>query len=437
MKHTIFLCDHHWTIEQIFITSPVFPMKTGANFADFLTDSEELDHPSQPKESGQFILSLHFSDPCLQATGIVASFTDHYLVFLYPAELTGNLNDFLQDYIRHLNWAIDHFTPPYRDEYFQIQQMNNQLINSQRALIKTNQRLQNALLEVRTANDRIALLERDELTGLHTLSAFYHYAQEMLDQNPSTAYDIIILNFQKFKRVNESFGRIAGNLLLKNFSLLLLGLDHTEQGLFARNSSEFYILMPSSLHFYKDLSEEAGSFIRSYPLPLQMHTIIGIYSTEFERLPVETMCDRALLAIDSASSHQENLVLFYQQKLHENLKLEHLILDHIQDALAHQEFLLYLQPKVSIADGHIIGAEALIRWQHPDLGWITPDKFIPLLEKNDLIYEVDKYIWEQACKILSFQKQNSLPVTSISVNAALSDLYKKDLPDVLRNLLKK
>lgn len=326
-------------------------------------------------------------------------------------------------------------TTPYKDEYFQIQQMNNQLINSQRALMKSNQRLQNALQEVRSANSRISLLERDELTGLFTISAFYQHAQKELDQHPLVSYDIIILNLQKFKRVNETFGRVAGNLLLKNFSIFLLGLPHAEDGLFARSSAAFYILMPSALAFHEILAEKSASFIRNYPLSLQMHTAIGIYQTDFERLPIETMCDRALLAIDSIANRKESLVSFYDHTLHNSLKLEHLILDHVQEALHDEEFLLYLQPKVLIEDGSIIGAEALVRWEHPTLGWITPDKFIPLLEKNDLIYELDQYIWEKACQVLSFQKRHELPLTPISVNAARSDLYQPDLLDVLQNLM--
>lgn len=328
-------------------------------------------------------------------------------------------------------------TTPYKDEYFQIQQMNNQLINSQRALMKSNQRLQNALQQVRSANDRISLLERDELTGLFTVSAFYQHTQKELDQHPSVSYDIIILNLQKFKRVNETFGRITGNLLLKNFSLFLLGLDHAETGIFARASAAFYVLMPSELHFHETLANASASFIRNYPLSLQLHTAIGVYQTDFERLPVETMCDRALLAIDSIANRKESLVSFYDHTLHDSLKLEHLILDHVQEALHDGEFLLYLQPKVRIKDGSIIGAEALVRWQHPTLGWITPDKFISLLEKNDLIYELDQYIWEKACQVLSFQKEQGLPLTPISVNAARSDLYQPDLLDVLQTLIRR
>ncbi len=92
---------------------------------------------------------------------------------------------------------------------------------------------------------------------------------------------------------------------------------------------------------------------------------------------------------------------------------------------------------MEIATGKVIGAEALIRWNHSKLGWIRPDQFIPTLEKNGYIYEVDQFIWEETCRFLADRKKKGLRQIPISVNVARSDLYQKDLISVFHNLLAK
>ena len=128
-------------------------------------------------------------------------------------------------------------------------------------------------------------------------------------------------------------------------------------------------------------------------------------------------------------------IVFYNQSLHEKLISQNQLLDSVNDAIKNKEFRLYLQSKVNMVTGKVIGAEALIRWIHPELGFISPGEFIPLLEKEGYIYEVDKYIWEEACKVLKERKDKGLEELPISVNVARGDFYEEDLCDVLRNLI--
>ena len=341
-------------------------------------------------------------------------------------------NDFT---MKHPTLDTPH-TAAYDDGYYKIQQMNNQLINSQRALLKKNQQLKDLLQEIRDANSLIAFLGRDELTGLLSLSAFYQKSQKLLSKNPADDYDVIILNLEQFKLVNETFSRETGDKLLKSLALFLNGIEDSDQGLLSRAAADvFYLLMPAHLHFPERLKELVSSFLDNYPLPLHLHAKFGAYSTVFERIPIENMCDRALFAIDSISHVIGTELAVYDQKLHDRLVLEALILDHVHEAVENQEFLLYLQPKVEIRTGTIVGAEALVRWQHPSLGWITPDRFVPLLEKNGYIYEVDQYIWRESCKVIAQLRSDGYTAVPISVNAARGDLYQEDLLDVLLKMI--
>lgn len=330
----------------------------------------------------------------------------------------------------------------YKDEYYEIQKMNNQLINSQRALTKTNQRLKQALADIRSANDTIALLEQDELTGLFRVSAFYRKVKWRRVQAPEQLFDIIVLNIEHFSLVNELFGRKASEQLVRSLALFLTGLEHAEDGIIARSSGDvFYLYMPVVLgkeRFCDQMEKKLPEFFNAYPLPIHLSGRIGVYTGGEEEIPVEQMCDRARLALDTVGKQDDGKIAFYTRELHEKLLMEHRILDSVQDALENGEYKLYLQPKVDMAkDGEMVGAEALIRWISPEMGFIPPDKFIPLLEKEGRIYPVDQYIWEEACKFLHERKVRGMKPVTVSVNLARADLYQPDLLDVLTGLLKK
>lgn len=329
----------------------------------------------------------------------------------------------------------------YKDEYYEIQKMNNQLINSQRALVKANARLKQALADVRSANDTIALLEQDELTGLCRVSAFYRKVHRRLGKAPGQPFDIIVLNIEHFSLVNELFGRRASEQLVQSLALFLTGLEHADDGIIARSSGDvFYLYMPvtpEKERFCDQLMKKLPEFFGSYPLPVHLEGRMGVYVGGEEDIPVEQMCDRARLALDTVDPQSKTKIAFYNRELHEKLLMQHRILDSVQDALKNREYKLYLQPKVEMSTGKMVGAEALIRWISPTMGFIPPDKFIPLLEMEGRIYPVDQYIWEEACKFLRERKVRGLPPMTVSVNLARADLYQPDLPEVLDRLLKK
>lgn len=329
----------------------------------------------------------------------------------------------------------------YKDEYYEIQKMNNQLINSQRALVKTNERLKQALADIRSANDTIALLEQDELTGLCRMSAFCHKVRKRRAKEPGQPFDIIVLSIENFSLVNELFGRKASEQLVQAMAMFLTGLEHADEGIMARSSGDvFYLYMPvvpDRGRFCNFLLQKLPVFFESYPLPVHLAGRIGVYPGGEEEIPVEQMCDRARLALDTIEKQEKLRIAFYTRELHEKLLLEHRILDSVQDALDNREYKLYLQPKIDMTTGRMIGAEALIRWISPEMGFIPPDKFIPSLEKEGRIYPVDQFIWGEACKFLQKRKSLGLSPITVSVNLARADLYQGDLPEVLGGLLRK
>lgn len=327
----------------------------------------------------------------------------------------------------------------YKDEYYEIQKMNNQLINSQRALMKSNQRLKQALADIRSANDTIALLEQDELTGLYRMPAFNRKVKKRIAKHPREPFDIMVLNIEHFSLVNELFGRKASQRLIQSLALFLSGMEHIDEGVVARASEDvFYLYMPAKPEqerFCDRLERELTGFFGSYPLPLHLEGRVGVCAGCGEEIPVEQLCDRARLALDTIGRQGNTRIAFYDHTLHEKLLREHQILDSVQSALKGREYKLYLQPKIDMTTGGMVGTEALIRWISPELGFVPPDQFIPLLEKEGGIYAVDQYIWEEACHFLRERKRRGMKPLTVSVNLARSDLYQPDLQEVLDRLL--
>lgn len=438
MKYTTLLCSKQWKIEYILDDFFKLGFEVNTSLSDYLVAPALSEYDEEFAAQKQNLLFFSICGQEKEIPAVIRTFSNHYLVFLVTVNSEEDFKNFIFSYRKALDWADKNLEIPYHDEYYEIQEMNNQLINSQRALVKSNQRLKKVLKEIREANNMIALLEQDPLTGLYCSSAFYRKAKQKMAEHPKTHYMILVFDIVNFKLINEIWGRDTGDHFLQALAETLLGLDEKENGIFCRESADtFFIFMPEDSKFYDILHEEVAHFFARYPLPIQVSEKIGVYFTKGSHLSVEQMCDRAKLALDHIRDIPEVSIEFYKESLHEDLLLHHKLLDNIKKALAEHEFQLYLQPKIDMRSETAIGAEALIRWIHPENGFISPGQFIPVLEKEGLVYEVDQYIWEEACKILRKRKDMGLQSLPISINVARQDLYQQDLIPVLCGLLEK
>ena len=439
MSWSIFLCDRQWQIKKILHESSHLPIHLGDNLKSFMTDSHKLDAVDDLVAMKQNMLELHPIHSDKKITAFMYTYPKYFVVILSFLENLGELADLEKDCIEARSWADQNLQIPYGDEYYEIQMMNNQLVNSERALVKNNERLKRAMKEIQKANDTISILERDDLTGLYRINAFEKRGQQLLSQKSDTSFDLIVLNLARFRVVKEFFGEKSGDQLLQKLAIFLIGLTPYEQALFARGaSSTFYILMPSRYRFYESLEKKLAVFFEQYPLPNHIQARMGVaHRNKGDDISIKTLGDRAMLALDFAQNENGASTVFYDQQLQEQITDNHRILDGIQEAIVGRELKMYLQQKVDMESGAVIGAEGLIRWQHPEWGMIAPGKFIPLLEREDAIYEVDKYIWEEACKMLKRRADLGKKALPISVNIARNDLYRTDLIPTLTNLVKK
>lgn len=419
MKKSIILCNKQWQVCKI-LEHQIDDQITLGSFLQL----ESIIAYNKQELAFLYVPSLKKKLPV-----IVHTYPKNYLLFLIDIEK--ETLSFFKDYFHTLQFVEPSLNDLYQDEYYQIQQMNNQLLNTKRALLKSNQQMKKLLEDIRQANQTINILKRDHLTNLYCCQAFYQNVKKELDDFQDT-YDILILKIEHFKTINEIFGKNIGNKLLKEYALSLLGIDLKEKVLIGREATRFYFFVRHDLQFHEILYKHAKKYFSNYPLPISISFKIGVYTIEDDSIAVEQMCSKARLALEEVKGHQRKNIAFYNKSLH-----EHLILMHtVPYAIKNKEFQLYLQPKVNLKTKEIIGFEALVRWISPKYGLIPPNQFIPFLEKENKIYELDRYIWQEACQILKKRKELHLKQVPISINVAQNDLYEKDLVEVFINLVK-
>lgn len=308
--------------------------------------------------------------------------------------------------------------------------------NNQRTLAKSNAHLQTLLDEVRQAKYTIEALERDTLTGLLTEKAFYQRAESIFEENPNKDFDICAIDIKQFKTVNEVFGTRAGDRFLMDLALCLTEFKTDDSVLLTRARADtFFALLPHTDFIMEEFADKIRDFLKKYPLPMRLQAKIGIYHVDNRELFVARMCDRAIIASESVKGSYRIRYNKFNDAMYEKMMREQKIVNTMVESLSKEEFCVYLQPKMDMEKSKIIGAEALVRWKHPELGFISPNDFIPIFEKNGFIYAMDTYVWRKSCEILQTWKNNGIEDIPISVNVSRADLYQGNLLTNLLNLM--
>lgn len=273
----------------------------------------------------------------------------------------------------------------------------------------------------------------DMLTGLLNRNAFEEEAAKILAK-ANEPYYMVCCNIQDFKLINELYGSEVGDKLLAAQANMIRrheGMDSVSTRIYA---DKFTSLMPKSRfneeQFLQNMSEvveleEVSSF--------RLHYYIGVYEITDVNEPVWTMYDKATMAIDTIRGSYEESISYYKEELLQHIMKEKEVLGEFDKALEENQFCMFLQPQIS-NDGTIAGAEALVRWIHPEKGMVSPGIFIPTLEKAGLIHKLDLYMWECAAKKLEEWKRQGRENFSISVNISTKDFLYLDVCEAFRSL---
>ncbi|WP_087065159.1 EAL domain-containing protein [Intestinibacillus massiliensis] len=294
-----------------------------------------------------------------------------------------------------------------------------------------------SIINLRETAAMVNLFQYDRLTGLYSKEFFYQQVKEALQRNPGREYDIICSNIENFKLVNDVFGIPTGDRLLAGIAgLYRQGMDG--RGICGRmGADQFACLLERKYTYTEEAFQQASVDVNKL---LDVRNIVmkwGIYPITDRSVPVEQMCDRALLAARSIKGQYGKYFARYDDALRDRLLKEQAITDSMEAALAEGQFQIYLQPKYRIRDERMVGAEALVRWDHPEWGFQSPAEFIPLFEKNGFITRLDQFVWDKACAAIRSWDDKGFPPVAVSVNVSRADIYNADLAGFLMGTVRR
>lgn len=297
----------------------------------------------------------------------------------------------------------------------------------------------NDVNEEKLSNEHLHYLaEYDELTSIYNRAAFLRHTREMIDKAPDDAYAFIYFDIDRFKAINEVYGHAEGDRVLRLVASTLRELIE-DLGICSRISGDLFAVCVRYVRPSLP-TELLGGFnrhIMQFHLPFEFTSSFGIYVVDDPALPTDIMMDKAALAQKSIKGSYITRLAYYDDTMNAQVLEEQSITAQMEAALRDGQFVPFLQPKVDYVTGEIVGAEALVRWQHPELGLIPPGKFIPLFERNGFISKLDPYIWEQVCKLLQAWTQKELAVLPISVNVSRLDMQNLNIRSIICDLTEK
>lgn len=282
--------------------------------------------------------------------------------------------------------------------------------------------------------------ENDEInTVLKRIGKLNRFRRNVNNLLYSSEKEIGFIQFdiRKFKIVNDLYGEKFGDEILDFIIQQLAQVCHSEQFFINLRSDVFMVVTEYDreielVDFIKSLDARIG---RYKDVKIQMS--YGVYTVEDKRMELRQMEDRAAMARKAAKNNILSNIVYYKEQFKESLYNRKFIEENMQAAISERQFIMYLQPKYSIAKNEIIGAEALVRWKHPERGMIYPNQFIPIIEENGFVKKVDYYIWEEACRFIKRCEDEGISSCPVSVNMSRIHLKDDDCINVLSEMIER
>ena len=283
-----------------------------------------------------------------------------------------------------------------------------------------------SLIHLQESTNMLNTLERDSLTGLYAKEFFYRRVEKYLKENPDGDYLMWVTDIDGLKIINEKYGIDMGNEILIMQSSGGGEMEDFILGGRIEGDKLAALVKESALDIIREISQKPDVGF-DFPVP---NVVIrhGIYHIrKGSSLPVQGMYDRALLALQKIKDTYGVYLAEYDDVMREDLLRQRQVAENAESALKEHQFVVYYQPKYDLRGQKTSGAEALIRWIHPTLGFMNPGVFVPLFEQNGFITKLDFYVWEEVCLALKEWKDNGMRMVPISVNVSRRDFEVEDL----------
>ena len=293
--------------------------------------------------------------------------------------------------------------------------------------------------EQKKASERqqlISAAENDKVSGLFNRGFFYEYARRFRKDYPNWNMDAIVLNIEQFHIVNELNGRAFGNNVLHCLGETIQGFLKENGGIASRVEADRFDIYCRHLEDYQALLDRFQEKVNEVSSHTSIRLRMGVMPWQ-EGLEAGQAFDRAWSACNMVRGCNRHLMV-YNEEIRARETYNQRLLNDLRQAVENREFKVFYQPKYNIQcdPPRLASAEALIRWQHPELGLVPPCDFIPLFEGNGQISVVDKYVWEEAARQIAIWKKKYGIILPVSVNLSRVDVFDPNLGEIFEGLIR-
>ena len=318
--------------------------------------------------------------------------------------------------------AWDFVSKPYRPMTL-LTRLKNVIVRSQLYLI----------------NQMKYVYEHDPVTDLYNRTSFFEETRRLLERETEIKFALVRFDIDHFQTYNSFWGEEEGDRLLRYLADRLRAVSRKCQPcVYARiNADAFCICLPFDAEAIERFVKRAVAELDQYNREYRLVPSFGIYVIEDRHEKIQKMYELATTAAQGCKGSSVKYLSYYRPEMSEKLLQDQWVINEMEKALAQQQFEVYLQPKYNLMTEQPYGAEALIRWRHPERGMLSPGLFIPVFEQNGFIGKIDYYMWDKTSALLRRWMDEGREPGPISVNVSRVNLYNQNLVEILCSLVKK
>lgn len=273
-------------------------------------------------------------------------------------------------------------------------------------------------------------------TGLLNSTGFHEKVEKWLEENPNKKYRVYRYILDGFNDINGVYGFETGNKLLRDVGVFMR--MHNDENSFSAhlNANHFVRFCSEDHNSAETVLKEFNEYFSHYDIdyPLSIH--IGVYDLCEENCDSLAMVYKAYIALQSLETSASKRIAYYAPGLLSNVQSRRELLGELKSAISGGQFEIWFQPQIDYKTKSIVGAEALVRWRHPERGFIPPSEFIPLLERSRQITVLDRYVWEQCCRYVRHLMDMGVTLP-VSVNVSRVDIEDIKVCDIILEYVKK
>ncbi len=292
------------------------------------------------------------------------------------------------------------------------------------------------IIELSEGRKLISAAEHDRLTMLYNRNFFLEYANRLFQYHPELHLDAVVMNIEQFSYVNSVGGREFGDDVLRALGSEIKAFLADNEGIGSRFDADRFDIYCNHQDDYAALLRRFQNRVDSISPRVNIRLRMGVKPWSEGVEPI-VLFDRARTACSMVKGNFQNPLMIYDDDMHMRELLNQRFINDLDMAISEGQLTVYYQPKYDIhcKPPKLSSAEALIRWNHPELGMITPDDFIPLFEKNCLINKVDNFVWQEAARQVAEWKEKFGLTIPVSVNVSRVDIFDNELASRLRSLI--